>query len=118
MAEQLSDDHGDNKINGQELNSFLLEIQREQHRIDEIMQKAREKAAPFRDKISDVKKRCRKELKVSGEVLNVHVRERKLKTKLVTVADKLNDDQRDEYDMQVEALLPFMAEEPQAQAAE
>lgn len=102
-------------INGEQLAEFIEAIDAEQARIDAIMAKAQEDCAPMRDEIAKIKKNAAEAGLPKTEFATV-LRARRLDALRAKVADKLDKDQRSNYDRMQEALGEF-SELPLGQAA-
>lgn len=85
---------------------IVEEIENAQSEIDEIMDKAKKKCAPIRERIAEIKKTVGKQ-GCPREELNTKLRERKLLRAAEECRETLSADQRDNYDRMSQELGDF-----------
>ncbi len=99
---------GDNSeaFNGEKYLQYVETIEAEQAKIDAIMDAAKKKAQPHKEKINEFKKDAHND-GFRRRPLNLTLAERRNRRREKAKAAKLNDDQRSEYDRMVKALGAF-----------
>lgn len=95
---------------------YVDRVENLQDQIDDIMQAAKDKAAPLREDIGNVKKEAHDRTGVSRKVFNAKLQERRLRTKADGVREGLSSEHQDEFD-QVSKTLGDLDGTPLGQAA-
>lgn len=108
-----------NGFDGKRLLSFVERVEECQGEIDGIMNNAKDACAPHRDDIAAIKKEAA-EAGFSKTEFATILRKRRLEVKVKTVDAKLDEDQKEVFDMMMHALdvaLGVLSDTPLGQAA-
>ncbi|MBX3490874.1 hypothetical protein [Parvibaculum sp.] len=107
---------GSNGYDKKKLEGYVSECEEAQTEIDEIMQAAKDKCAPLREQIADIKKAANEDDGIPRKEFNAVLQERRLRRKADGVRDKLSAEQQDQFDLMKQAL-GMLADTPLGQAA-
>lgn len=106
---------GNNGFDGNKLMSFVRRVESVQAEIDEIMSAAKDSCEPHRQDRAAIVKEASEAGFSKKEFLTI-LRKRRLEQKVEHVADSLDEDQRDAYELMM-AALGQLATTPLGQAA-
>lgn len=108
MAEDLKNADtpkpGHNGYDGQKLKLYLDRIENIQDDIDGEMAEARERCAPKRQDMKDVKDEACEKCGVTKKVLSAEIRRRRLMKQALLVPSKLDEDQQESLEQVCHAL--------------
>lgn len=97
----------------------IAEIEREQAKIDEVMEDAKAKIAPQRDAIARLKKSCRDDYGIEAKPLAIHLADRRQQRRILVRINALQETGREQFE-QIEMAFERLegSKEQPAPAAE